>query len=208
VYDLRALEEAKTGLGSAPRFVFVLYLPFLIIFVMTNIKLTYKYTLDAIKVVNESIDKINAKLGLVLTLSGVLVNFGKDLPGYFLPTLCHSSSYPCPACYLLKLMAYICIIITIAIGLWGLSPASAGKIVLPEQLLSDEWNLADEEVYMTALIQYLEKETLLALSEVRDQKASRLDYAVRLIATAVILLGLDEILSISVPVLGNPCLNL
>lgn len=114
---------------------------------MTNIKLTYNYTLDAIKVLNESIDKINTKLAVVLTLCGVLVNFGKDLPGYFVPTLCHSSSYPCPTCYLLKLMAYICIIITIAIGLWGLSPASAGKIVLPVQLLSDEWNLADEEDY-------------------------------------------------------------
>jgi hypothetical protein len=175
---------------------------------MTNIKLTYDYTLDSIKVVNESIDKINTKLAVVLTLSGVLVNFGKDLPGYFVLTLCRSSSYPCLTCYLFKFMAYICIIITIAIGLWGLSPSSAGKIVLPEQLLSDEWNLAEEEDYMTALIQYLEEETLLVLSKIRDQKASRLDYAVRLIAASVVLLGLDEILAISIPVLGNPCLNL
>jgi hypothetical protein len=174
---------------------------------MTNIKLTYDYTLDSIKVVNESIDRINTKLAVVLTLSGVLVNFGKDLPGYFVLTTCSNFSYPCLTCYLLKLIAYSFAIIAIATGLWGLSPASAGKIVLPEQLLADEWNLATEEDYMTALIQYLEQETLLALNEIRDKKASRLDWAVRTIATAVILLGLDEILAISIPVFGKLCLH-
>ncbi len=49
---------------------------------MTNIKLTYDYTLNSIKIIREGIDKINTKLGLVVTLSGILVNFGKDLPGY------------------------------------------------------------------------------------------------------------------------------
>lgn len=137
---------------------------------MTNIRLTYEYTLSSIEVVNESIDKINIKLAVVLTLSGILVNFGKDLPGYSVLTTCTDSNYPCPACYLLKLIAYIFIIVAIATGLWGLSPASAGKIVLPEQLLSDEWNLAEEKDYMTALIQYLEKETSLVLNEIRDNK--------------------------------------
>jgi hypothetical protein len=174
---------------------------------MTNIKLTYEYTLDSIKVVNDSIDKINTKFAVVLTLSGVLVNFGKDLPGYSLLVTCNNSVYPCLSCYLLKLAAYIFIIVAIGMGLWGLYPAVAGKIVRPEQLLTDEWNLAEEEDYMTALIQYLEKETLLELSEIRDQKVSRLDWAVSAIATSVILLGLDEILAISIPVLGKFCLN-
>jgi hypothetical protein len=39
----------------------------------TNIELTYNYTLDSIKVVEEGISKIKAKLIAVLTLSGVLV---------------------------------------------------------------------------------------------------------------------------------------
>jgi hypothetical protein len=136
-----------------------------------------------------------------------LVNFGKDLPGYAVLTTCSNSRYPCLSCYLLKLLAYISIIGAIAIGLWGLSPASAGKIVLPEQLLSGEWNLAEEEDYMTALIQYLEKETLLVLSKIRDEKANRLGWAVHAIASAVIILGLDEILVISIPVFGKLCLS-
>jgi hypothetical protein len=73
--------------------------------------------------------------------------------------------------------------------------------ILPEQLLQDEWNLIDEEDYMTALIKYLEKETLLVLNNIRDIKASRLDWAIRSIASAVILLGLDEIITILIPVL-------
>jgi hypothetical protein len=168
---------------------------------MSNIKLTYDYTLNSIKVVNESIDKINTKLAVVLTLSGVLVNFGKDLPGYSVVVTSLSSTYSCLFCYLMKLSAYILIIAAIAITLWGLWPTNGGKIVLPEQLLKDEWNLAAEEDYMQALIQYLEKETLLVLNGIRDVKASRLDWAIRTLASAVILLGIDEILTISIPFL-------
>jgi hypothetical protein len=87
---------------------------------MTNIKLTYDYTLNSIKVVNESVDKINTKLGLVLTLSGILVNFGKDLPGYSTIIAGTDLTHPCLSCYLLKLSAYIFIVTAIAIALWGL----------------------------------------------------------------------------------------
>lgn len=128
--------------------------------VMSNIKLTYDYTLSSIKVVSESIDKINTKLAVVLTLSGVLVIFGKDLPGYSVIEIkSFSSTDPCLSCYLMKLSAYILILTAIAMALWGLWPSIGGKIVLPEQLLEDEWNLAKEEDYLTALVKYLEKET-------------------------------------------------
>ncbi|WP_309729347.1 hypothetical protein [Chamaesiphon sp. OTE_75_metabat_556] len=167
---------------------------------MTNIKLTYDYTLNSIKVVNESVDKINTKLGLVLTLSGILVNFGKDLPGYNL-VITKGLTYLCLSCYLLKLGAYILIIAAISFALWGLSPAIGGKIILPAQLLEDEWNLAEEENYLTALVNYLENETLLVLNKFRDVKAGRLALAIRSISSAVILLGLDEIITISIPVL-------
>jgi hypothetical protein len=168
---------------------------------MTNIKLTYDYTLNSIKVVNESVDKINTKLGLVITLSGIMVNFGKDLPGYDLVTAKTGLTYVCLSCYLFKLGAYVLIIAAISFALWGLSPAIGGKIILPAQLLENEWNLAEEEDYMTALIGYLEQETLLVLNKLRDVKAGRLAWAIRSIASAVILLGLDEILTISIPVL-------
>ncbi len=168
---------------------------------MTNIKLTYDYTLNSIKVVNESVDKINTKLGLVLTLSGILVNFAKDLPGYNLVITKTGLTYLCLSCYLLKLGAYILRIVAISFALWGLSPSVSGKIILPAQLLEDEWNLAKEEDYLTALIDYLEKETLLLLNKFRDIKAGRLALAIRAISFAVILLGLDEILTISIPIL-------
>jgi hypothetical protein len=168
---------------------------------MTNIKLTYDYTLNSIDFIKEGIDKINTKLGLVLTLSGILVNFGKDLPGYDLVTAKTGLTYLCLSCYLLKLGAYVLIIAALSFALWGLSPAIGGKIILPAQLLEDEWNLAEEEDYLTALIDYLEKENLLILNEFRDIKASRLAWAIRSISTAVILLGFDEIITISIPVL-------
>jgi hypothetical protein len=166
---------------------------------MTNIKLTYDYTLNSIKIIREGIDKVNTKLGLVLTLSGILVNFGKDLPGYDLVVT--KTGLTCLSCYLLKLGAYILIIGAISFALWGLSPSTGGKIILPAQLLEEEWNLADEENYLTALVDYLEKETLLVLDKLRDIKASRLAWAIRSISAAVILLGVDEIITISIPVL-------
>lgn len=167
---------------------------------MTNIKLTYDYTLNSIKVVRESVDKINVKLGIVITLSGILVNFGKGLPGYLVTNREVNFDYPCLFCFLLKLGAYILMIVAIAYALWGLAPLDTGKIVLPQQLLEDEWNLTEEENYMTALILYLEEETLLVLNVTRNIKARRLDLSIRAIALAVILFGLDEILSILISV--------
>ena len=73
---------------------------------MSNIKLTYDYTLNSIKALSESVDKINVKLSFVLTLSGVLINFGKDLPGYNTEIQCHQHVYPCLTCYLFQIGAY------------------------------------------------------------------------------------------------------
>lgn len=175
---------------------------------MTNIRLTYDYTLNSIKVVQDDIDKINTKLTLILTISGVLVNFGKDLPAYIVPLECNQSIYPCPSCYLLKFLAYFLIIMTICLGLWGLSTGSSGKIILPQQLLRDEWNQAEEEEYLTALIQYLQTETMLVLNNTRYWKAIKLEQATRTVVTAVILFLLDEIIVISIPVLGKICLGI
>ncbi|MFN7247551.1 MAG: hypothetical protein ACK5UO_13040 [Microcystis sp.] len=172
---------------------------------MTNIRLTYDYTLNSIKVVKDSINQLKTKLTLILTISGVLVNFGKDLPAYIVSLECNQSIYPCLSCYLLKFLAYLFTIITIGLGLWGLSPVVGGEIILPEQLLAEEWNQAEEEDYLTALIQYLQTETLVIISKIREQKAIRLNWAIRTIVTAVILFLLDEMIFISIPVLGKFC---
>ena len=105
----------------------------------------------------------------------------------------------------LKFLAYLFTIITIGLGLWGLSPVVGGEIILPEQLLAEEWNQAEEEDYLTALIQYLQTETLVIISKIREQKAIRLNWAIRTIVTAVILFLLDEMIFISIPVLGKFC---
>lgn len=172
---------------------------------MANTKLTYEYTLNSIKAVNESVDKLNTKFTLVLTLSGILINFGKDLPGYSTIIRCEIPPYNCVSCYLLQFTAYFLIIIAIAISLWGLLPSAAGKIVLPEQLLTDEWNNSEEEQYLIALIQYLEKETLLDLNELGAKKAKRLNYAIAAIGLSVFLLSLDKILGLSIPIIENFC---
>lgn len=172
---------------------------------MTNIKLTYEYTLSSIKAANESVDKLNTKLTVALTFSGVLINFGRDLPDYSTYIKCDASNYPCITCYLLQLIAYILAALGIVNSLWGLLPTESGKIVLPEQLLTTKWNHAEEEQYMTALTQYLEKETLLDLDALGKKKAKRLNHAIIAIGGAVLLLGLDKILGISVQVLEDLC---
>ena len=174
---------------------------------MTNIKLTYEYTLDSIKVVNDSIDRIRTTFTLIITLGGVLANFGKDLPGYKETIHCKELiiNYSCLSCYLLKIIAYICLIIAIGISLWGLNPSVGGKIILPEQLISKEWNEAKEEDYLYSLVEYLEQETLLALNKLRDYQSTRLRWAIISVGIAVILFGLDEILGSSLSILGNYC---
>jgi hypothetical protein len=173
---------------------------------MSNVKLTYDYTLSSIKVVSEGIARTNTKLASVLALSGVLINFGKDLPSISNVAISDNITL-CFSCYFLKLLAYIFIIIAFAFGLWGLSPVSAGRIILPTQLLSEEWNSSPEEDYLTALIQEMETETLLPLSQIREQKADKLQWAVRAISASMLCLVLDEILSISLPVLTIKALS-
>jgi hypothetical protein len=175
---------------------------------MTNIKLTYEYCLNSIDKLSSEIDKINTKLAVLLTFSGVLMNFGKDLPSSSVFIDCTSIYYPCPACFLLKFLAYSFFIIAIAIGLQGLTTTSTGKIILPKQLLSDDWNLANEENYRESLIEFWENETLVPLDTMRNKKENSFTLASVFLGIAVILLCLDEILGISIPVLGNMCSSL
>lgn len=173
---------------------------------MTNIKLTYQYTLDSIKVVNNSIDRIRTTFTLIITIGGVLANFGKDLPGYEEIISCKEMiNYFCLSCYILKISAYVCLIFAIGISLRGLYPSGGGKIILPEQLISEEWNEAKEEDYLYSLVEYLEKETLLVLNKLRDFQSIRLRWAITSMGITVILFGLDEILGSSLPVFSNYC---
>jgi hypothetical protein len=167
---------------------------------MNNVKLTYDYTLSSIKVVSENIARTNTKLASVLALGGVLINFGKDLPSISMAAIGDNVTL-CFTCYFLKLFAYFLIIAAFVCGFLGLSPVGAGSILLPTQLLSEDWNLSSEEDYLTALIQEMETETLLPLSKILDQKACKLKWAVRAISASMLFLVLDEILSISLPVL-------
>ncbi|NJL82580.1 MAG: hypothetical protein HC890_05790 [Chloroflexaceae bacterium] len=170
---------------------------------MSNIKLTYQYTLDSIKIVTENIDKLNVRLGVVLTLAILLAGFGKDLPGF---DLCVGlDTYPCLTCLLTKFSAYALIVVAIGLGLWGILPENGGKIVLPKQLLSPEWNQASEEDYLTALVQYLESETLLVLDPIRSRKSQRLQWGIWALGIAALLLGLDEILAIGLSNLQEIC---
>jgi hypothetical protein len=168
---------------------------------MTNVKLTYDYTLDSIKVVSESIARTNTKLASVLALSGVLVNFGKGSTSTFVLSI-SGESLLCFSCYILKMTAYFCIIIAFGVGFWGLLPVADGTIILPNQLLSEEWNSAAEEDYLTALIQEMETSTLLPLNEIREQKANKLQWAVRFVSASILCLVIGEILAISLPILG------
>jgi len=58
-----------------------------------------------------------------------------------------------------------------------------------------------KEDYMTSLVEYLETETFLKLYELRRIKAIRLEWSIRCVAFGALLLGLDEMLATSLPIL-------
>jgi hypothetical protein len=167
---------------------------------MTNIRLTYDYTRDSVKTASESIDKLNTKLTVVLTFGGALVNFSKDLPGYNVSFEGAPLQPPCISCYLFQVVAFALVFVAIAFGLWGILPAKAGRILLPTLLLEDSWNNENEEVYMTYFVQELEN-TLMELDSLGAKKSVRLNYAIRTIGGAILILILDKILSASLPVM-------
>ncbi len=172
---------------------------------MTNTKFTYEYILNSIKSTTENIDKTNAKLALVLSFSGVLINFGKDLPGYSTLIQCQEIKYHCITCSVFQFVSYSLIIFAIATSLFGLLPTSAGEIILPSQLITEEWRELEEEEYFMTLIPYLEEKTLLDLNRLGTKKSKRLTYSIDFVGGAVILLGLDKILGVSIPIFEQFC---
>jgi len=173
----------------------------------TNAKLTYDYTLNAIKTLNDGIEQLRTRFTAILAFSGVLVSFGRTLPGYLVPIAGTDPVQfcPCPACLAFKILAYGCFIIAIVLCAIALVPGAAGRTVLPTQLLEPQWNGIPEADYCEALVRYLEPATLLALERIREIQTIQFTWAIRAIAAAAICLLLDEILGTALPALGSLC---
>ncbi|HEY9813872.1 MAG TPA: hypothetical protein V6D31_10115 [Candidatus Sericytochromatia bacterium] len=160
----------------------------------SNIALSYEYLGKSIAEVKSNIDSINTRLGLIVGLDATFIRFSSGLPDQ-VATVASVADYflVCYSCLILKVLFCVCLSISIGLAVWGLFPVKVSTTLTPKQLL-DNASLAYENDYKLAIIYFWDK-IIPELLRVRDQKSSRLRYAIILFAIAAFISALDVMIA-------------
>ncbi len=160
----------------------------------SNINLIYEYAEKALKDIQTSSNVLNTKLGAVIGFDAALIRFSSSLPDKsFVVDLPNINIHLiCNFCFLLKLSAYIALIISLAFGLWGFKPQKGGEIILPEELIEKCLDISEEH-YRRSIIENWNK-SIKDLAYIRDKTAERLNRAVLALGIAAFLSAIDVIL--------------
>jgi hypothetical protein len=157
-----------------------------------NTDLIYSYTEALIKAQNESLNRLDTKLGGFLAFTGVLVKFAADLPGG--NALREATGFTCYSCIVLKVLTFGFLVIAALFLCLGLTAKLRGKVVSPKVLMKDEWYFADKENCQCFIINTwveAEKEYV----QVGFEKGRRLNGAVWLISAALTTLTISTLLA-------------
>jgi hypothetical protein len=156
-----------------------------------NIDLIYSYTEALIKSQEDSINRLDTRLGAFLAFSGVILKFAIDLPSHL--SLESAGNLACNTCFLLKIAICGFTIAAIIVSTLGLTAKQRGRVVDPERLMDDKWYFANNERCKAFIINtWIEtkKEYIL----VGNTKGKRLNLTIRLICFAAIAFGLNIVL--------------
>jgi hypothetical protein len=159
-----------------------------------NIKHTYDYTLASIKGISDNIDVINTRLTIVLTLGGILLNFGNGLLDQAKLLKGINLDFLYNAFLIFHIVSCILIISSMIITLWELVSSKGGCIILPNKLTSEELKNTEEDRYLLSVIKFHEDNNILPLKELRDKKVLGFYWSVRIITFAMIFIGIEEII--------------
>jgi hypothetical protein len=108
-----------------------------------NTELIYNYTEALIKAQNESLNRLDTKLGGLLAFTGVLVKIAADLPGR--TALQGITGLICYSCILLKVLTLVFLALAALKLCIGITAKLREKVVSPQALMRDEWYFADQE---------------------------------------------------------------
>lgn len=162
----------------------------------SNIQLIYDYAQQALKELDDSSSVLNTKLGIVLGFDITLIRLLYGIPDNSLMIQLSNLdlSLTCYLCLLLKVFAYISLMISLGFGLWGFRPVSSGLIVEPEELIDKCLNISEEQFRISIINVW--NQSIKEIAILRDRTARILSLAVFFLGLAGILSAFDIILSL------------
>lgn len=158
----------------------------------SNIALIYNYTEYRIKLVNDSLNALNTKLGSILAFSGVAIGFSINLPNE--PFLLSSAEqYVCYSCLILKILVCLALGSAIFISTIGFYPQAGGGMTPPNILMEEYYEDSDESCRLVIVKTWLE--ALEELETMRDSKSEYVKKAVFALGGAAILAAINIMLA-------------
>ena len=157
----------------------------------SNIDLIYSYTEALIKSQEDSLNRLDTRLGAFLAFSGVILKFATDLPVH--PQLESLDNLACNTCFLLKMLVCSFATAAILVSTLGLTAKLRGCVVNPKSLMNDEWYFADKE-RCKAFIVNTWIQTEQEYNSLGIEKGKRLNLTVQLICAAAIAFELNTAL--------------
>jgi hypothetical protein len=163
----------------------------------SNINLIYSYTEYRIKLVNDSINALNTKLGSIIAFSGAAIGFSINLPNKQFSIT--AEPFICYSCLTLKILVCLCLVVAVCISMSGFYPRAGGRMALT-QFLMDEYYY-DSEEHCRLVITRTWLDTLDELESMTDTKAEYVKKAIFALGGAAILAASDIILASLLPML-------
>lgn len=157
----------------------------------TNIELIYDYTKDWLKLVNDSINNLNTKLGSLLAFSGIAVGFSINLPNEAFLVNDSTKQYFCYSCLILKILVCLCLIVAIFASTSVFLPKAGGGMTPPDLLMKENYYDSDEDIRL--IITKTSIEALAELESLRDNKAKFVSSAILALGSAAFFAATDVI---------------
>lgn len=143
----------------------------------SNIDIIYEYTRNVYGLVNDSANKLDTKLGIVIGFSGVLLRFVDDLDDYNRGLI------------IVKILICSSLVGSVVCSVIGLSPRASGDAVSPRELRMDFYDTSAEECR-----RYIVDNLINAIEQVdksRDTKGTWLTRAIWALAIGAVLFGIE-----------------
>jgi hypothetical protein len=163
----------------------------------SNIKLIYNYTEYRLKLANDSLNSLNAKLGSIIAFSGAAIGFSINLPNQGFGST--TEQLICYSCLILKILVCLSLIVAVCISMTGFYPQAGGGMTPPHILMDEYYYDSEENCRLVIAKTWLE--TLDELESMRDTKARFVKKAIFALGGAAILAATDIILASLLPML-------
>ncbi len=153
-------------------------------------------------ILRKNISDVTNKLGLLAGVEVTLIRFFlADLPSLSYSDMMSKNItiLPCYSCFIIKILAYISIIISITICLWqGYLTKSIPLVIKPEKLLIQAKKGTITQ-YKEAIINNIWKYSIHEATKLLDIRSKALRQAITLLAILMIFAGIDIIIHFFIP---------